>query len=90
MAAIASVRTRPRVRLSKDRVLRAAIQIADKAGIDSLTMRKLAQKLGIEAMTLYYYFAKKDDIVDGILYLERATFVTGEVLHIDGGQSAGD
>jgi NAD(P)-dependent dehydrogenase (short-subunit alcohol dehydrogenase family) len=31
-----------------------------------------------------------DDIVDGILYLERATFVTGEVLHIDGGQSAGD
>ena len=30
------------------------------------------------------------DVVDGILYLERATFVTGEVLHIDGGQSAGD
>jgi NAD(P)-dependent dehydrogenase (short-subunit alcohol dehydrogenase family) len=31
-----------------------------------------------------------DDIVDGILYLERAAFVTGEVLHIDGGQSVGD
>jgi NAD(P)-dependent dehydrogenase (short-subunit alcohol dehydrogenase family) len=31
-----------------------------------------------------------NDIVDGILYLEHATFVTGEVLHIDGGQSAGD
>jgi NAD(P)-dependent dehydrogenase (short-subunit alcohol dehydrogenase family) len=31
-----------------------------------------------------------DDVVDGILYLERATFVTGEILHIDGGQSAGD
>ena len=30
------------------------------------------------------------DVVDGILYLERATFVTGEILHIDGGQSAGD
>ena len=30
-----------------------------------------------------------DDIVDGILYLERATFVTGEILHIDGGQAAG-
>ena len=29
------------------------------------------------------------DVVDGILYLERATFVTGEILHIDGGQSAG-
>ena len=31
-----------------------------------------------------------EDILDGILYLERATFVTGEILHIDGGQSAGD
>jgi NAD(P)-dependent dehydrogenase (short-subunit alcohol dehydrogenase family) len=31
-----------------------------------------------------------DDLVDGILYLERATFVTSETLHIDGGQSAGD
>jgi NAD(P)-dependent dehydrogenase (short-subunit alcohol dehydrogenase family) len=30
-----------------------------------------------------------DDVVDGILYLERATFVTGEILHIDGGQAAG-
>jgi NAD(P)-dependent dehydrogenase (short-subunit alcohol dehydrogenase family) len=30
------------------------------------------------------------DVVDGILYLERATFVTGEILHIDGGQAAGD
>jgi NAD(P)-dependent dehydrogenase (short-subunit alcohol dehydrogenase family) len=30
-----------------------------------------------------------DDVVDGVLYLERATFVTGETLHIDGGQAAG-
>jgi AcrR family transcriptional regulator len=58
-----------RVRLNTDRVLRAAIDIADKRGIESLTMRKLAQKLGVEAMTVYYYFAKKDDIVDGILDL---------------------
>ena len=69
MAAQASVRAKPRVPLSKDRVLRAAIQIADKGGIGSLTMRKLAQKLGVEAMTLYYYVSKKDDIVDGILDL---------------------
>jgi NAD(P)-dependent dehydrogenase (short-subunit alcohol dehydrogenase family) len=32
---------------------------------------------------------KISDVIDGILYLERATFVTGEVLHIDGGQVAG-
>jgi NAD(P)-dependent dehydrogenase (short-subunit alcohol dehydrogenase family) len=30
-----------------------------------------------------------DDVVDAILYLENASFVTGEVLHVDGGQSAG-
>ena len=56
-----------RAGLTRDRVLRAAIQIADKSGIEWLTMRNLAQKLGVEAMTLYYYVAKKDDIVDGIL-----------------------
>ncbi len=68
-----ALRTEPnrklRVRLNSDRVLRSAIEIADKRGIESLTMRKLAQKLGVEAMTVYYYFAKKDDIVDGILDL---------------------
>jgi AcrR family transcriptional regulator len=69
MAAQPSVRAKPRVRLSKDRVLRAAIQIADKSGIEALTMRKLAQRLGVEAMTLYYYMTKKDDILDGILDL---------------------
>jgi AcrR family transcriptional regulator len=69
MAALASARAKTRVRLNTDRVLRAAIEIADKRGIESLTMRKLAQELGVEAMTVYYYFAKKDDIVDGILDL---------------------
>ena len=69
MAALARTRAKPRIRLDKDRVLRAAIQIADRSGIEALTMRKLAQKLGVEAMTLYYYVAKKDDIVDGILDL---------------------
>jgi AcrR family transcriptional regulator len=69
MAALATARAKPRVRLDKDRVLRAAIQIADRSGIESLTMRNLAQKLGVEAMSLYYYMAKKDDILDGILDL---------------------
>ncbi|MGH2392457.1 MAG: TetR family transcriptional regulator, partial [Candidatus Limnocylindria bacterium] len=57
----------PRVPLSRDRVLRAAIGLADKSGIGSLTMRKLAQELGVEAMTLYYYVANKDDILNGIV-----------------------
>lgn len=58
--------TRARLPLSRDRVLRAAMHLADRDGIESLTMRKLARELGVEAMTLYYYVAKKDDILDGI------------------------
>jgi len=58
-----------RVPLSRDRVLRAAIGIADEGGIDSLTMRKLAQELGVEAMSLYYYVANKDDILTGLVHL---------------------
>src|SRR5436305_1063783 len=61
MAVQAEARTTPRVRLSRDLVLRAAIQIADKSGIEALTMRNLAQQLGVEAMTVYYYVAKKHD-----------------------------
>ena len=58
--------TQPRVPLSRDRVLRAAINIADGAGLDALSMRKLAQELGVEAMSVYYYVANKDEILDGI------------------------
>jgi len=53
--------------LSKERVLHAAIGLADQGGIDSLTMRRLAQELGVEAMSLYYYVASKDDILKGIV-----------------------
>jgi AcrR family transcriptional regulator len=43
--------------------------LADESGIDSLTMRKLAGALGVEAMSLYHYVARKDDILAGILDL---------------------
>ena len=54
-------------------MLRAALALADAGGIESLTMRKLGQELGVEAMSLYNHVANKDDIVDGIveLVLER-------------------
>jgi AcrR family transcriptional regulator len=55
--------------LSRERVLHAAIDLADRGGIESLTMRKLGQALGVEAMSLYNHVAKKDDIVAGILEL---------------------
>jgi AcrR family transcriptional regulator len=55
--------------LSRERVLRAAIALADKSGIESLSMRNLGEKLGVEAMSLYNHVANKDDILDGIVEL---------------------
>lgn len=56
-----------RVRLSRERVLRAAIEYADAHGLDSLSMRKLGQELGVEAMSLYNHVANKDAILDGMV-----------------------
>ena len=53
--------------LSKERVLKTAIKFADKHGIESLSMRKLGQLLGVEAMSLYNHVANKDAILDGIV-----------------------
>ena len=60
---------KPRSPLTRERVLGAAIALADAGGIDSLTMRKLGQELGVEAMSLYNHVANKDDILDGIVDL---------------------
>jgi AcrR family transcriptional regulator len=48
-------------------VLEAAIKVADEGGLEALTMRRLADELGAEAMSLYYHVAKKDDVLDGII-----------------------
>jgi AcrR family transcriptional regulator len=59
----------PRVPLTRERVLQAAVALADERGIDSLTMRALGEELGVEAMSLYYYFANKDELLDGMVDL---------------------
>ena len=59
--------TEPRIPLSKERVLDAAVALADESGIEALTMRKLAEVLGVEAMSLYYHVANKDVILDGMV-----------------------
>jgi AcrR family transcriptional regulator len=64
--------TLPRLPLTRDRILRAALDLADEHGIESLTMRKLGQALGFEAMSLYNHVAGKDDVLDGILDLVLA------------------
>jgi AcrR family transcriptional regulator len=48
-------------------VLSAAVKVADEGGIGALTMRRLAEELGAEAMSLYYHVANKDDILDGVV-----------------------
>lgn len=67
-----AARTEPRLPLSRERILRAALEVADETGIESLTMRKLGRLLGFEAMSLYNHVANKDDVLDGILDLVLA------------------
>jgi AcrR family transcriptional regulator len=66
--------TPTRTPLSKERVLRAAVDLADREGIDALSMRRLAKDLGVEAMSLYNHVANKDEILLGMVDL-----VTSEV-----------
>jgi AcrR family transcriptional regulator len=53
--------------LSEERVLRTAVELADRHGIDWLSMRKLADALGVSAMSPYYYVANKDRLIDGMV-----------------------
>jgi AcrR family transcriptional regulator len=62
-------RTQRRVPLSRERVLNTALKLADQGGLESLSMRKLGQELGVEAMAVYYHFANKDEVLDGIVDL---------------------
>ena len=57
----------PRGHLNKERVFRAAVDLADREGLESLTMRKLAGELGVGAMSLYYYVPNKDELVIGMV-----------------------
>ena len=67
-------RTARRRPLSRDRVLRAAIRLADEGGLESVSMRKLGQVLQVEAMSLYKHVANKDEILDGIADLVMGDF----------------
>jgi len=58
-----------RIPLSRERVLRAAVLLADEDGLESLTMRELGLRLGVEAMSLYNHVANKDDLLDGMVDL---------------------
>lgn len=55
-----------RIPLNRDRVLRAAVALADATGIDALSMRRLAQELGVVPMALYKHVANKEELLDGM------------------------
>ena len=68
MAAVQPTPTEsPREPLTRERVFRAAIDLVDASGIDALSMRRLAQELGVEAMSLYHHVRNKDDLLDGMV-----------------------
>jgi AcrR family transcriptional regulator len=58
---------RERAPLSRERVLRGAVAVADAGGIESLTIRSLAQQLGVKPMSVYHHVANKEEILDGIV-----------------------
>lgn len=74
MSATSKSSPEPRIPLTRDRVLAEAVVMADEAGIGTLSMRRLAQRLGVEAMSLYYHVSSKDDILDGMIDI-----VVGEI-----------
>jgi len=66
--------SKPRLPLSRERVLRGALDLVDRDGIESLSMRRLGRELGVEAMSLYNHVVDKDDMLDGL-----ADIVVGEI-----------
>jgi AcrR family transcriptional regulator len=75
MAAQPDAAEKPRLPLTRERVLHAAVELADTRGIESLTMRNLGHELGVEAMSLYNHVANKEDILNGLVEV-----VVGEII----------
>lgn len=66
MAANEGVTAGVRAPLSRERISRAAVELIDQDGLEGLSMRKLGNKLGVEAMSLYHYVSSKDDLLDAV------------------------
>jgi AcrR family transcriptional regulator len=64
---VVKAKSSKRVPVTRDRAVVAAIALADADGLPALTMRKLAEALGIEAMSLYHHVANKEDLLDGMI-----------------------
>ena len=82
----AASKTAVRTPLSRARVLRAGVELADRDGLPALSMRRLGQQLGVEAMSLYNHVANKGDLLDGMVETVLAD-LNGEV-GAGGGEAA--
>jgi len=67
MATKIEAKAEPREPLTKERILRAAVALADEGGVESLSMRRIAQELGVVPMALYKHVANKDEMLDGMV-----------------------
>jgi AcrR family transcriptional regulator len=67
MATKVEERSHTREPLSRERILQAAVALADQGGVESLSMRKIAQELGVVPMALYKHVANKDELLDGLV-----------------------
>ena len=65
---------RSRPPLSRDEIVGAAVALADEDGMAAVSMRKVAARLGVEAMSLYHHVANKDDLLDGMVDAVMAEF----------------
>ena len=59
--------TKTRERLTRERVIEAALRVLDAEGLEAVTMRRIAREVGVEAMSLYNHVKDKDDLLDGIV-----------------------
>ena len=66
ISALGETAAAPRAQLTRQQVIAAAVELADSEGIESISMRRLAQELAVEAMSLYTHVRNKDDLLDGM------------------------
>jgi AcrR family transcriptional regulator len=67
-------RAKTREKLTKDRIVTAALRLMDAEGLEAVTMRRVAREVGVEAMSLYHHVADKDDLLDAICAHVMASF----------------
>jgi AcrR family transcriptional regulator len=84
MATNSDVGAHTREPLSRERVLGAAVALADRGGVESLSMRKIAQELGVVPMALYKHLSNKDEMLDGVVDVVMGE-INDAVSEIDGG-----